>query len=357
MHQKDGLAGKHTRNAYYEWNNVVFGSLWRLFLLCIILYGIVFMMYVPTAGISKILYFKLYLLRPVAIQAVILLQVKIILEHGKEMMSQFLILLLLILLTNAFMLVIAFMDVSIYGNGIALLLPLAIVPIFREWRLFPLQLIICLSEYLMVQVNSTSMMPQADAKILQFVLFVGYMAAFAIVGERIRKSTLLLDIQSWTDSMTHMYNHQAFYDRLTKCMQKFEETGEVFSILIADIDDFKKVNDTYGHVYGDEVICTVTQVFDHCKEGNDFVARYGGEEFAMILPGQSKEDAIKKADCIRREFSSSEVNSNEGPQSFTISIGVAEYNRTYESESHFFNEADQALYRAKNSGKNKVCCN
>ena len=115
-------------------------------------------------------------------------------------------------------------------------------------------------------------------------------------------------------------------------MKRYEEKKETFSVMIADIDNFKKVNDTYGHAFGDEVIRQVVVAFAEGHGNNDFSARYGGEEFAMILPKRGRE------------------------KHFTLSIGVAEYTKTYENASTFFEQADKALYEAKRSGKNRVCC-
>lgn len=90
--------------------------------------------------------------------------------------------------------------------------------------------------------------------------------------------------QIWKDSLTKLYNHEAFYEKLEFRMKKFEENHERFSIMIADIDNFKNVNDTCGHAYGDEVIRMIAQIMEQNKESKGFAARYGGEEFAMIFP-------------------------------------------------------------------------
>ena len=139
-------------------------------------------------------------------------------------------------------------------------------------------------------------------------------------------------------------------------MRRYEEKKETFSVMIADIDNFKKVNDTYGHAFGDEVIRQVVVAFAEGHGNNDFSARYGGEEFAMILPKRGIEEAMGIAENIRKKFEEIAFQTELGEKHFTLSIGVAEYTKTYENASTFFEQADKALYEAKKTGKNRVCC-
>ena len=131
---------------------------------------------------------------------------------------------------------------------------------------------------------------------------------------------------------------------------------KAFSVMIADIDNFKNVNDTYGHAFGDEVIRQVVVAFAEGHGSNDFCARYGGEEFAMILPKRNLIETAEIAECIRKKFEAIAFMTELGERHFTLSIGVAEYTKSYENASTFFGEADKALYEAKKSGKNRVCC-
>ena len=92
-----------------------------------------------------------------------------------------------------------------------------------------------------------------------------------------------------------LYAGNRVTERCMAAISMVMEKGETFSILIADIDNFKKVNDTYGHAYGDEVIREVASVFEQCKGKREFASRYGGEEFALIMPGRDKKDALLRA--------------------------------------------------------------
>lgn len=172
---------------------------------------------------------------------------------------------------------------------------------------------------------------------------------------QIRKYTQMLDTQTMTDSLTRLHNHEAFYEELNRRMEEYRVQPGPLSILIADIDNFKKVNDTYGHAYGDRVLKALAGIFLEETGKKCFAARYGGEEFAMIME-RDRIDAITKAESIRRHFEQKIIPTDSGIEnSFTISIGIAVYNPQYETSSQFFEMADEALYHAKASGKNRVC--
>ena len=135
------------------------------------------------------------------------------------------------------------------------------------------------------------------------------------------------------------------------------DMGSRAVILFFDIDKFKQVNDTYGHAFGDEVLKQVSQSIMNCRGTKDICTRYGGEEFALILPNKSLHEAVLQAERIRKEFAATEFMTEDGTtHHFSISLGVAEYDREYKTGSAFFEVADKALYEAKRSGKNKVCC-
>lgn len=178
----------------------------------------------------------------------------------------------------------------------------------------------------------------------------------------VHDQTLLLGDATRMDAATGLYNHEYFYEELEKRMQTFDETQQElreeagFCLLIADIDNFKRVNDTYGHAFGDEVLLGLANIFrDYCG-GKDFAARYGGEEFVLIVGGCHKKDALTRADTIRKKFQNTVfAEPGGGEHQFTVSLGVAEYDRSWDTASRFFDQADQALYQAKNTGKNRVC--
>jgi len=127
------------------------------------------------------------------------------------------------------------------------------------------------------------------------------------------------------------------------------------SLLMLDIDHFKKINDSYGHPTGDLVICTLADVCRKASRETDVVARLGGEEFAIMLPATSIQNALVVAERVRAAVENTLVKSlGDMEFRFTVSIGVAEQQQEDKSEESLIGIADTALYQAKTSGRNRV---
>lgn len=172
---------------------------------------------------------------------------------------------------------------------------------------------------------------------------------------QIRKYTHMLNIQTTMDSLTRLHNHKAFYRELDRKMADYKKSRAPLSVLIADIDNFKKVNDTYGHAYGDKVLKVLAGIFLEEESRRCFVARYGGEEFAMIMD-MNQQEALMKAQTIRMRFEQQQIPTDSGQvNSYTVSVGVAVCGLEFTSSRQFFEKADEAMYRAKAGGKNRVC--
>ncbi len=171
---------------------------------------------------------------------------------------------------------------------------------------------------------------------------------------QICKYTQMLGIQITIDSLTRLHNHEAFYEELDAKIAD-RAVDQPLCVLIADIDNFKKVNDTYGHAYGDKVLKALAVIFLDAEDETCFAARYGGEEFALIMD-MGLDAALVRAENMRMRFAHSKIPTDSGQEnSFTISIGVASYVPDYKTSSQFFEKADEALYKAKANGKNQVC--
>ena len=155
-----------------------------------------------------------------------------------------------------------------------------------------------------------------------------------------------------TDGMTGLTNHRTFKERASEALARANRSGRPLSVILTDIDHFKKVNDTHGHAVGDEVIKAVANVLASSARDIDIVARYGGEEFAIVLEECDDESAVTIAERIREKVKELLFDGADGEFSVTLSLGVARYEG--QSLADLVDEADQALYAAKRGGRDQV---
>lgn len=164
-------------------------------------------------------------------------------------------------------------------------------------------------------------------------------------------------VQLQTDALTGINNRKALDDHLEDQVERCHLRGTSFALLMLDIDDFKRINDTYGHLIGDRVLLAFATKCRNSIRADDFIARYGGEEFVILLPGASLRNAKKKAKQICKSLADSRYTiDNAGSNqvlSATVSIGVSTLHKE-DTSAMVIERADKALYLAKNSGKNRV---
>lgn len=159
------------------------------------------------------------------------------------------------------------------------------------------------------------------------------------------------------DHLTKLGNRRCFDETLEKAMEESQTSGSSVSMVFIDIDRFKALNDTFGHVVGDRVLKNLASILSQNTKGRDTAARYGGEEFAIILPDTPLSGAATLAEKIRADLESKRYMLKETRKSLgviTASFGVAEL-RKDEEAADFIARADAALYQAKETGRNRVC--
>ncbi len=162
--------------------------------------------------------------------------------------------------------------------------------------------------------------------------------------------------ESLTDPLTTLANRKFFDNSIDRMVKEANATGEPLSVILTDIDHFKKFNDTFGHLTGDQVLRLVAVSLKHNVKGQDVASRYGGEEFAVVLPKTSLASAVTVADHIRRSVQSKELmrrSTGESLGRVTISLGVSSW-RPGDDVASLLERADSCLYAAKAAGRNCV---
>ena len=158
-----------------------------------------------------------------------------------------------------------------------------------------------------------------------------------------------------TDGLTELYNHRFFQEKMIECVENCKKSGKKFSLILTDIDFFKKFNDTYGHQAGDTVLRMVARTLKKHVKKSDYVCRYGGEEMSVILMNTDKETAIKIAERLCKAVSSSVCKLSEDLEvNVTISLGVSTYPENGSTPSELIEYSDRGLYDAKENGRNQV---
>ncbi len=174
--------------------------------------------------------------------------------------------------------------------------------------------------------------------------------------DRLRANFLRNLSLALTDSLTNLYNRRYFTSHIEATMARIADTGEPVSLLMIDIDHFKKINDTYGHTVGDDILREISERILRNVRGVDLAARYGGEEFAVVMPDTTLEVAMSVAErlCEKTAEQTVRTGGDAGEVKVTLSIGAAESTGPGDTPKGLIERADKALYRAKDLGRNRV---
>jgi diguanylate cyclase (GGDEF)-like protein len=183
------------------------------------------------------------------------------------------------------------------------------------------------------------------------------------MAERLAKAQAELEDLSIHDGLTGLYNFREFHRQLAEEVERSWRYGHSFSLLMLDIDHFKSVNDTFGHLAGDEVLRALATRIRQEVRPADRIARYGGEELVIILPETRASGALTMAERLRDTIASHPISLGPGQTvTLTVSIGVAAYPEDADSAERLadlverlIGAADKALYAAKDAGRNRVC--
>lgn len=188
---------------------------------------------------------------------------------------------------------------------------------------------------------------------LQMISIVARSAALALENAELHKRTEELTI---TDGLTEAFNYRYFIRKLQEEKRRASRYDQPLSLIMVDIDWFKKLNDSYGHEAGNEVLKALARTIAGCIRDVDIFARYGGEEFAIILPQTTQREALVIGERIRERVQEMVVGTGKtGKIRITVSVGVSSFPENGKPHEELVSIADQALYRAKGEGRNNVC--
>ncbi len=207
-----------------------------------------------------------------------------------------------------------------------------------------------------MQQNCTFMpVREADGEVSAVAVTVNDVTDVAVYQSMLKQAMAKLEESSSRDGLTGVYNRRFTEARLLEEIGRVERyQAETFSVILLDLDHFKQINDTHGHLGGDEVLCEVVARVRNVLRDTDVFGRYGGEEFLLMLPQTGREGAVAAAERIRKSIASSPILYNEVPINATGSLGVATYEVGAPKVERVKAQADLALYASKRAGRNRV---
>ena len=175
------------------------------------------------------------------------------------------------------------------------------------------------------------------------------------VGSRVVQYQQHLEYQTQIDSLTGLFNRRAFEKKIGEEFERSKRYGHPLSVVILDIDNFKKINDTYGHHGGDAALVRISEILRERSRRSDFPSRFGGEEFVLVLPETDQDSAIQVARKFHEEIRSCSFGTDDKPFVLTVSMGLtSSTKKEYSDWREMVADADCALYQAKNTGKDRI---
>jgi two-component system, cell cycle response regulator len=190
---------------------------------------------------------------------------------------------------------------------------------------------------------------------MEFIARVKVMLRLKSLQDELQQANKKLERLSIIDGLTGIYNHRYFQEKFQELLDYAKQHQRELVLGLYDLDHFKNVNDTYGHLTGDKVLTKVTEVIQQNIKQNDVLARYGGEEFVVVFAENALEEAFQISAKVLREIEGFEFTSGESKFRLTMSGGLTSYRPGDEADKDkLIHEADMALYKSKREGRNRI---
>ncbi|GEM_PF-1200805 len=242
---------------------------------------------------------------------------------------------------------------------ISLLGVITSVLVYIQWK-FPHLISYCTSENCLFYNHLVSTYIVGISIIVLFMIFANRYERAQQEVEKYNKKLIEINKQleelSRKDPLTGLSNRRDILEKINYQVRLFKRTKEPFALILADLDDFKQVNDAFGHACGDMVLKDLAGKMVKMLREQDTVARWGGEEFLILLPRTNRNEARETAERLRRAISETEFECEGNKVRLSMSFGITVYDYSEDNIDVYLRKADEALYRCKAKGKNKVCC-
>lgn len=352
---KNSTLERVTKAEFDEWNRITFKAFYKIWILVLAVELLLFVFYKPNPECGRLRYFWLFIVKPSGMQGIAMLIVVGLSRIRHKVYYKRVMFLSTVILISIFAASAIWIHTSVQLMSMLLMLPLIITTLYKDRFLTWLQLFICIAVYALKELYfypNTPYFPPLNS-FINVSIFCGSIFVELFLIQHVQDYVRIMEKKADRDAMTGLYNHKIFYEQLDQEYADYKKNRKPFSLIVMDIDLFKSINDTYGHAFGDEVICKVAQIIKDmdipCHS-----ARYGGEEFAIILSDTELKKAVDVAENIRKDFENADFQTSDGTKHFSISVGAAQVGDDCTTGKDIFLKADKQLYMAKQNGRNQV---
>ena len=349
-----------------KWNDKIIKVGIITYVITIFIELLLFRLYKPTVWCSRRQYFNGIILTPTIFQGIALIYIIFIAKVLSKFVNQYITTMLLIIGEVGYTLVAVAVHTSVEFMCIVLMYPILFTSAYKDKFFCWYTCTISILGYILLKFG---VIPSVEYRIYNssvvyciiFTTLLVFIAIWSLVmkkinvefdtnAEKLREEASIMKTAAEKDSLTNLYNHNSFYERLNDRIDKIKPQ-EKLHLIVVDIDNFKNINDTFGHLYGDAVIAMVAGSIKSTLDSKDIIGRFGGDEFLVYIDNTKPEKLERKLENIRLAILKMRIDKND-EKDISCSMGVT-LGRGRVKYEDLFRQADSALYMAKTNGKNR----